>query len=136
MFGVECEDGWKGLYQPVIDYINKYNEEHRGTDSFITILQIKEKYGGLRFYWNAENIPQEICAELTNMIHEAETESYKVCEFCGTRDKVGITVDGWYTTICEDCVLDYNKKDGLFRLWKYDGKVYLINKDSKHEQSD
>ena len=28
LFGIECGEGWKGLYQPIIDYIDKYNEDH------------------------------------------------------------------------------------------------------------
>ena len=42
LFGVECGEGWKGLYQPIIDYISKYNEEH---DDKFEIHQIKEKFG-------------------------------------------------------------------------------------------
>lgn len=41
LFGIECGEGWKGLYQPIIDYIDKYNEDH---EEKIEIHQIKEKF--------------------------------------------------------------------------------------------
>ena len=47
LFGIECGEGWKHLYQPIIDYIEKYNNSH--TDK-IEIHQIKEKFGTLSFY--------------------------------------------------------------------------------------
>ena len=129
-FGIECGEGWKELYQPIINFIDNYNKEHEGTDSFLEILQIKEKFGGLRFYWGGENVDKETRDKITEMINDAENESYKICEECGTRENVGITVDGWYTTLCKNCVEEITKKRGIMdRKWRYNGKIYII----KHE---
>ncbi len=136
-FGIECGDGWKPLYQPIIDYITLYNSEHEETDSHIYIDQIKEKFGGLRFHWSGENLDQETCDTLSNMVREAEAKSYRVCEICGTHEDVGITVDGWYTTLCGKCTEKTitNSSWRQFRRWKCndDGKIYIIDKDGKHE---
>lgn len=129
-FGIECGEGWKELYQPIIDFIENYNKEHYGTGSFLEIHQIKEKFGGLRFYWGGENIDKETINTLTKMIQEAENKSYKVCEECGTRENVGITVDGWYITLCRKCIEEITKKRGVRnRKWKCNGEIYII----KHE---
>lgn len=138
LFGIECGDGWKSLYQPIIDYIQEYNRVHEGTDSFIEIHQIKEKFGGLRFYWGGENVPEDVCDVLREMIRDAEAESFCVCEICGSRDNVGITVDNWYTTICEDCLKKTVKNTDFSwrqsRKWRHGDNVYIINKESNYEQ--
>ena len=68
LFGIECGDGWKQLYQPIIDYIDEYNKTHN--DKPIEIHQIKEKFGGLCFYTNFKT------DELRSMIEDAEWKAY------------------------------------------------------------
>lgn len=117
MFGVECGDGWKGLIQPIFDYIEKYNLD-KSEEEKIEILQVKEKFGGLRFYVNFED---EVLSE---MIRNAENESYLVCENCGSREDVGHT-QGWITTCCFDCAtkMAINRKSPI-KWIKKDGDSY------------
>ena len=123
LFGIECGDGWKQLYEPLIDWIVEYNKTH---DDKIVIEQIKEKYAGLRFY--IDHGPKE----LYNLIDKAEEESYKICEFCGTKENVGLVIQGWYTTICLTC-LQKNLKNMYphVRKWKRlsDGKIFIVATD-------
>ena len=58
-----------------------------------TISQIKEKYGGLRFYSHPE----------PDVIHEIEARSETVCEDCGApgRPRKG----RWIRTLCDACAL-------------------------------
>ena len=135
MFGVECGEGWKDIYQPIIDFVTKYNELYN-PDSVIEITQIKEKFGGLRVYWGGENVPQAVQNELTDMICKAENKAYCTCEICGSTERVGITVDGWYTTLCQKCIETAVREKGMRpRRWKCrdDMKVYEINKEETHE---
>lgn len=69
MFGVECGEGWKGLYQPLLDLCQLYN---------IPVFQVKEKFGGLRFYTGKAD------SRIDDLIRAAEAESYHTCEDCGT----------------------------------------------------
>ena len=128
LFGVECGNGWKSLYQPLVDWVEKYNSEH---EDKIEIRQIKEKFGGLRFY--VSSYPDE----LFDLIGKAEEESYRVCEFCGTRENVGLTVGGWYTTICLDCLQKSLKERNIkpFDKWRRnsDKKVFIVFPDSVEE---
>lgn len=94
LFGIECGEGWKSLYQPIIDYITKYNEEHE--DKF-EIHQIKEKFGYLCFYVNKYN------DELRQMIRDAEEKSYHTCEVCGKYIDKPISENYWIYPECEDC---------------------------------
>jgi 8-oxo-dGTP diphosphatase len=60
------------------------------------IRQIKEKFGGLRFYIGGAPKP------VHKITTKAEAESYKVCEDCG---KPGWcqSLERWYVTLCAEC---------------------------------
>jgi hypothetical protein len=62
----------------------------------VDLIQLKEKFGGLRFYIDGGN------DYIDGMISLAEDMSYRTCEMCGTSKNVGQT-SGWITTICKDC---------------------------------
>lgn len=121
LFGVECERGWYPLIQPVIDYIDKFNEG-KSEEEKIHIMQIKEKYGTLRIYVSYGT------EELFKMIDDAEEESAHVCEFCGAKEDVGQTT-GWVITLCHDCVKELSKERGYHHYWSKEGKVYEISPD-------
>lgn len=90
-FGIECGDGWFDLIHGLCQSIKGANPPEE-----FAVLQVKEKFGGLRFYYNFGN------EEIGKLVGEAEEESYKICEQCGTRDDV--TVEGsWILTLCKKC---------------------------------
>jgi len=75
----------------------------------INITQIKEKYGGLRFYYIGGD------DFIGGLVRMAEYMSYRTCEFCGTTKDVGHT-EGWIITCCKSC---FNSNDGIKNLsWK------------------
>jgi hypothetical protein len=67
--------------------------------------QIKEKYGGLRFYIGSGS------DEIHTRIHEAEDESYKTCYECGEPGKR--RSGGWVVVMCDPCwEKEEKKRDG------------------------
>ena len=58
--------------------------------------QIKEKFGGLRFYW--DDFSNEA---IYQAIQAAENLSYTICEDCG--DTGTRHSDGWIKTVCDPC---------------------------------
>ena len=68
-FGVECHAGWKGLYEPLQELCRLHGYE---------VVQIKEKFGGLRFYVTDGD------GTLDTLISVIEDASFAVCEDCGT----------------------------------------------------
>ena len=58
-----------------------------------TIVQVKEKFGGLRFYMDGGT------PEMRNYVHFAETMSMNTCECCGASGEP--RNDGWVKTLCE-----------------------------------
>lgn len=78
------------------DFINRYQPMCVSKPIVFEITQIKEKYGGLRFYCNGGDL------YISGMIDLAESMSYTICEKCGTTKNVGQT-SGWIYTCCESC---------------------------------
>lgn len=76
----------------------------------IVASQVKEKYGGLRFY--VEGASREQYA----VISFVETLSNYICERCGSTKNIGHTI-GWITTLCEDC------KDTTNYIWEKDDDI-------------
>ena len=109
LFHIECGKGWESLYKPILEYIENYNTDKKEEEKII-VTQVKEKWGGLRFYVSHHT------DELFEMINNAEKESYEICETCGTRDNVGLK-GGWYETICYNCVKKRSKESCMPIQW-------------------
>ena len=60
---------------------------------YITASQVKEKFGGLRFYTNGYN------ESVSAMISMAESMSYRTCEVCGNPGRSNNY--GWISTLCD-----------------------------------
>ena len=94
----ECSDGW---FQIIYDLSKKITE----LDPDVQACQVKEKFGGLRFYVDSGS------DEVYKLIGEAEEESYKTCEKCGTKENVSRTKTGWIITLCDKCRKERNKEE-------------------------
>ena len=68
----------------------------------IRITQIKEKWGGLCFYYHGGD------DYISGMVSFTEHFSYKICEKCGTTENVHQT-KGWVYTICNKCEKNKNE---------------------------
>jgi len=87
----ECGDGWKDLLWRLCEDIEKLNSPE---DFYV--CQVKEKFGGLRFYVLGGS------DEIYDRINQAENESFKTCEKCGSTQNV-TTEGGWLKTLCKEC---------------------------------
>lgn len=100
-FGIECGDGWHMLLEQLLYSIEWHlNPEHgwpRKERVLLRIDQIKEKFGGLRFYYMGGD------EFVRGMVSFAESMSYHICEKCGSTKNVTQT-SGWIKTLCEDCM--------------------------------
>lgn len=83
-----CGPGWYPLIQDLIKDLIEL-----GWDKKIT--QVKEKFGGLRFYINSGS------DEIHDRITKAEKESYQICEACGKEGELRNDI-GWLRTLCEE----------------------------------
>jgi hypothetical protein len=79
LYGFQILDGWAKVIEPMAKYLQCHNSR---SDDKIYIAQIKEKFGGLRFYVHT---PTPELIEIIDMAHEL---SFKVCEICGEPGKL------------------------------------------------
>ena len=79
-------NGWLGLIKELIEEAIKLGWDRQ-------VCQIKEKFGGLRFYINGA--PDGV----HKLIREAENKSYEICEVCGEPGEM--RKGGWIVTLCD-----------------------------------
>jgi hypothetical protein len=91
-FGIETGDGWFKIIDQLSADITLLDEKN-GTTTIA--VQVKEKYGGLRFYVQAGS------DAIFDLIDKAEDESSRTCEMCGEPGELrGV---GWVSTMCDKC---------------------------------
>lgn len=88
-WGVSCGDGWFNIIDRACALISNHT-----TDRPFVAVQVKEKFGSLRFYYVGGD---EYCAGIVAM---AEAMSGRTCEMCGDSGKMR-TDGGWYQTLCD-----------------------------------
>lgn len=79
--------GWMPLVNRVFDALIDYGHP-------VKIIQVKEKFGGLRVYTD------HFHEEIETVIIQVGNESFSICEECGAVGKLRGTT--WYRTLCED----------------------------------
>ena len=85
--------GW----EPVVDELHAKILAH---DTDVVVDQVKEKFGGLRYYVTPS--PSVQYHELAPIVGEYEARCARTCEWCGTTENA--TVSGsWAKTLCPAC---------------------------------
>lgn len=87
-----------GSIQSYIDNFVRYTKDGEYRPEQVTCTQMKEKFGGLRFYTNGND------DYVDGMIHMAEHMAYNTCQDCGSEQDIG-TTKGWITTLCRTCAI-------------------------------
>jgi hypothetical protein len=126
-WGFECGNGWFDILyllsllitrrvksdiehkELVIKYKEKYPEDNHWKNMEIPpepvypeVMQVKEKFGGLRFYMDGSN------DYFDGLIAFAESLSYKTCEVCGKPGESNN--EGWIKTLCEEHAAERRSK--------------------------
>jgi hypothetical protein len=106
--------GWHGILERLF----------AAKPDWIMVVQVKEKFGGLRFYLDdgtvrvdfiglgsltvpaeQEHLDEDRTLQLTafkKLVDEAEAESFSICEDCGAPAEP--RPGGWIHTLCEPCL--------------------------------
>ena len=84
----ECGKGWYPLIKELIEDLIAMGWDKK-------ICQVKEKFGGLRFYINSGS------DEIHDRISKAENDSYEICEITGKPGKLRQDL-GWWKTLCDE----------------------------------
>lgn len=105
-FGFECGDGWFQLIWNLCEDLEKQIKKELNPkettkallndDHGFRVQQVKEKFGGLRFYTSSGS------EKIYDLIEKAENKSETICEICGKPGKLS-SDRGWMSTICRKC---------------------------------
>lgn len=143
-FWFECSDGWYTLIHELardiqhhVDHKNdtytwkvergEAKEEDR-PDYQVRAVQVKQKFGGLRFYVNGGD------EYIDGMIAFAESMSYKICESCGNPGKTNR--DGWMYTFCDPCrELDKKRREAYNAHIEADVAKYKAERAAKEQNN-
>jgi hypothetical protein len=111
-WGISVGNGWFSLIDllskailPYVDKLNKQNEEWfneqdeetksmLGGPEVFGVVQVKEKFGGLRYYTSQHT------EEIGKLIDLFERLSYQTCEVCGNLGQA--RGGGWIKTLCDE----------------------------------
>lgn len=92
-WGLEVGDGWIQLLDGLCADLARVIEA-QGLNGFV-VTQVKEKFGGLRFYTQGGN------AETQDLVNAAQDASWGICEQCGKLGKTRGAVAVF--TACDEC---------------------------------
>ena len=98
--GFAVGEGWWPILQALcaniqhyLNWINKNHEKHPVVEQ-VVVEQIKEKFGGLRFYYTGGD------DKIRGMVSMAESWAEHTCEECGKPGKERI--GSWIKTLCDE----------------------------------
>ena len=83
------------------EMIRKLYKAKPSWTGWIVVIQVKEKFGGLRFY--VDGAPDWYY----DLIDYYEAKSLTICESCGKPGKP--RDDAWIKTMCDDCAAKNDK---------------------------
>jgi hypothetical protein len=110
--GLWVGEGWHpiifSLCRQIDAYVKFVNNNPERTPVKVTVSQIKEKFGGLRFYYDGGD------QYISGMVQMAEIWADHACEVCGDPGKQ--RSGGWIKTLCdkhdEERKAEYAKRFG------------------------
>jgi len=90
---IACFHGWLGLLDELCSSLQNHLDTHPNVPQ-IQVLQVKEKFGALRFYFSGGD------AACREAVANAEERSLWTCEVCGRAGTLG---EGrWLSVRCSD----------------------------------
>ena len=103
-------EGWTSLVESIYKYIDKFK-------TAITVVQVKEKFGTLRFYYDIQTMQlgespefdialpyyEDEVEAIENYVRMAEIKSGTICEACGDAGSIR-NERPWVRTLCTACL--------------------------------
>jgi hypothetical protein len=91
--GIGVGEGWWPIIASLCASIQGHIDWKKGECPQVTVAQIKEKFGGLRFYYDGGD------EQVRGMVRMAENWASNTCEDCGS--PATHQTSGWIKTVCE-----------------------------------
>jgi hypothetical protein len=98
--GIFFPPGWSVIVNTLCEWLVNYKKKYK--ECFVTIGQIKEKWGGLRVYLDNSN------ENIEHAVSFAELMAARTCEVTGLPGTLCVR-GGWYKTLSTDVYLTDKK---------------------------
>ncbi len=97
--------GWQSIVSYLLDLADLYG---------FHVQQIKEKFGGLRFYYSydKDDTNKDNQRKMAAAVRGAEATSFRTCEECGKSGMIHRDLD-WWRTLCDEHYEPYVKNDSI-----------------------
>lgn len=89
--GFQCPEGW-------CDIVWRLSEQLEPLG--VQCDQVKEKFGGLRFYTRGTEDPNDKCID--DLIRAAEHEAARTCDICGKPGQIGKWTEHYVRAMCPE----------------------------------
>jgi hypothetical protein len=89
--GFYCPEGW-------VDIVWRLSEQLEPLG--VECDQVKEKFGGLRFYTSGTEDPND--KRIDDLIRQAEHEAERTCDICGNPGKLGMFTKFYVRALCPE----------------------------------
>lgn len=90
--------GWQAL---VYDLCAMLRHVCQSSGARVHVHQVKSKFGGLRFYYDAETGDDIVRDIVSSLVQNAEARSDYTCEVCGAPARK-TDAQGWVSTLCKE----------------------------------
>ena len=150
-YGCAVGEGWYNLLRGLcMDITKAYKAHNKPVD--LVVVQVKEKFGGLRFYCHPEGHNPGIFAfdslsdgqglriqpgksdlhsEIAKIVFKWEKESTNVCETCGEPGTLRTELS-WISTKCDSCYAKANalkeQKEHIYKEFKKNPELIIAEK--------
>jgi hypothetical protein len=92
--GFSIDQGWWPILSDLCEKISGYLDENPQVSPVI-VVQVKEKYGGLRFYYDGGD------TIVDDLVRAAEEATVRTCEVCGKPGEIQ-SIGGWLKCLCDE----------------------------------
>jgi hypothetical protein len=104
---ISCGPGWDEL-------VMMTHHSLRALDPDYKILQIKEKFGGLRYYFHpSDEVEQDVKDRMWAIEALVGRLSECICEECGGPGQPDYPSKYWIQTLCKDCLAEAKERRRL-----------------------
>lgn len=103
----EIPTGWTALVEELCSRLDSnFNEHDPNQTTVFDVMQIKEKFGSLRFYHHIETTNDSLYWRIKSLIHECEVKSQFTCQYTGKPGELCMK-DKWLMVLCEEKRLEF-----------------------------
>ena len=103
-------EGWHAIVYDLLSEIDKLVAEH--IVLIFVVVQIKEKFGGLRIYYRVDpSLSDDVRQQISEIVNRHANRASSTCEICGAPGRIGSYFTGYYRALCRPHAITHLRSD-------------------------